>query len=107
VFATFEEAREFAEKALLKTGLFQRATGLEPLARLKTSARNALLFASYAGACYLYNENASIVPIGAHVNGELLSFACAPRDAFAVKEGADALYSLRVEAFFQQSPRAR
>jgi hypothetical protein len=92
VFATFEEAREFAEKALLKTGLFQRASGLEPLARLKASARNALLFASYAGACYLHDENSTIVPAGASLfpDGEILSFAYPPA-LFAVNESTNAL----------------
>jgi hypothetical protein len=90
VFATFEEAREFAEKALLKTGLFQRASGLEPL--LRTSARNALLFASYAGACYLHDESSTIVPAGASLfpDGEILSFAYPPV-LFAVNESTNAL----------------
>jgi len=92
VLATFEEAREFAEKALLKTGLFQKATGLEPLAQLKTSARNALLFASYADACYLHDENSTIVPTGALLfpDGEILSFAYPPV-LFAVNESTNAL----------------
>jgi hypothetical protein len=92
VFATFEEAREFAEKALLKTGLFQRASGLGPLAQLKASARNVLLFASYAGACYLHDESSTIVPAGASLfpDGEILSFAYPPL-LFAVNESTNAL----------------
>jgi hypothetical protein len=93
VFATFEEAREFVEKALLKTGLFQRAPGLGPLARLKAPRPQRAPLRLYAGACYLHDENSTIVPTGALLfpDGEILSFAYPPA-LFAVSESANALY---------------